>query len=130
MLNKAFGDSCMSKTQAYEWYKEFKAGREIVEDLNRSGRPLTSTTADNIDKIKTLVFENRHMSVRELTQECDISTMSAHGILSDILVMKRVAARLIPKELNVLQKEHRKEVGPDMVSRADSEPKLHETRHN
>ncbi|KAJ8949088.1 hypothetical protein NQ318_016992 [Aromia moschata] len=69
MLNKAFGDSCMSKAQAYEWYKEFKAGREIVEDVLRSGRPSTSTTADNIDKIKTLVLENRHMSVREADSE-------------------------------------------------------------
>ncbi|KAJ8943115.1 hypothetical protein NQ318_011881 [Aromia moschata] len=106
MINEALGDSCMSKTQAYEWYKEFKAGREIVEDLPRSGRPSTSTTADKIDRIKTLMFENRHMSVRELAQECDVTTMSAHG-------MKRVAARLVPKELNVLQKEHRKQVALD-----------------
>ncbi|KAJ8958738.1 hypothetical protein NQ318_016466 [Aromia moschata] len=47
--------------------------------------------------------------------------MSAYGILSDILGMKRVAARLVPKELNVLQKEHRK-VALGMASRADSEP--------
>ncbi|KAJ8960181.1 hypothetical protein NQ318_003904 [Aromia moschata] len=105
--------------QAYEWYKEFKAGSEIVEDFLQSGRSSTSTTADNIDKIKTLVLENRHMSVRELDQECDISTMSADGILSDILGIKRVAARLVPKELNVLQKEHRKQIALDMVSRVD-----------
>ncbi|KAJ8962732.1 hypothetical protein NQ318_001130 [Aromia moschata] len=66
--------------------------------LPRSGRPSTSTTADNIDKIRTLVLENRYMSVREFAQECDISTTSAHGSLSDILHMKRVAARLVPKD--------------------------------
>ncbi|KAJ8963128.1 hypothetical protein NQ318_018593, partial [Aromia moschata] len=46
----------------------------------------------------------------------------SQGILSDILGMKRVAARLAPKELNVLQKENRKRVALDMVSRADGEP--------
>ncbi|KAJ8957589.1 hypothetical protein NQ318_020630 [Aromia moschata] len=122
MLNKAFGDSCMSKTQAYEWYKEFNAGREIVEYLSRSNRPSSSTIADNIDKNKILLLEIRHMSVRDLAQERDISTMSSYRILSDILGMKRVAERLLPKELNVLQKEHRKQVALDMVSRADSEP--------
>ncbi|KAJ8947600.1 hypothetical protein NQ318_010112 [Aromia moschata] len=120
MLNKTFGDSCLSETQAYEWYKEFKAGREIVEDLPRSGRPSTSTTADNIDNIKTLVLENRHMSVRELGQERDISTMSAHIILSDILDMKRVAARLVPKELNVLQKEHWKQAAFGLLDETDT----------
>ncbi|KAJ8939665.1 hypothetical protein NQ318_006187 [Aromia moschata] len=48
--------------------------------------------------------------------------MLVHGILTDILGMKRVAARLVWKELNVLQNEHRKQVALDMVSRADNEP--------
>ncbi|KAJ8945418.1 hypothetical protein NQ318_009873 [Aromia moschata] len=105
---QAFGDSCMSKIQAYEWYKEFKADREIVEDLPRSGRPSTSTTADNIDKIKTLVLENRH--------ECSrVGSRVRHFDNG----MKRIAARLVPKDMNVLQKEHRKQVALDMVSRAD-----------
>ncbi|KAJ8942212.1 hypothetical protein NQ318_021100 [Aromia moschata] len=76
----------------------------------------TAAVSNRRPQIKTLVLENRHMSVKELAQECDISTMWAHGILSDILDMKRVAARLVPKELNVLQKKHRKQVDLDMVS--------------
>lgn len=35
MLEKAYGESSLSKTQAYEWYKTFKKGREVVEDLPR-----------------------------------------------------------------------------------------------
>ncbi|CAK9799943.1 Mariner Mos1 transposase [Anthophora quadrimaculata] len=35
--------------------------------------------------------------------------------------MRRVAARLVPKELNFLQKEHRKAVAEDMISRASSD---------
>ncbi|KMQ87532.1 mariner mos1 transposase [Lasius niger] len=36
--------------------------------------------------------------------------------------MKRVAARLVPKELNFLQKEHRKQVAEDMIFRASTDP--------
>ncbi|KMQ87533.1 hypothetical protein RF55_13154 [Lasius niger] len=66
MLQKTYGESCMSKTQAYEWYKAFKKGREVVVDLPRSGRPSTATNDKNIDKIKELVLENRHISLRKL----------------------------------------------------------------
>ncbi|XP_044753368.1 protein GVQW3-like isoform X1 [Coccinella septempunctata] len=122
MLKKAFVDNCMSKTQAYDWYKSFKDGREVVEDLPRSGRPSTSTTDDNIIQIKKLVLENRHSSVRELARELSIDKMTVHNILTNVLCMKRVAAKLVPKELNFLQKEHRKQVSEDMVSRAASDP--------
>lgn len=122
MLKKAFGDNCMSKTQAYDWYKSFKDGREVVEDLPRSGRPSTSTTDDNIIQIKKLVLENRHLSVRELARELSIDKMTVHNILTNVLCMKRVAAKLVPKELNFLQREHRKQVSEDMFSRAASDP--------
>jgi hypothetical protein len=41
----------LSKTHAYEWYKAFKSGRDMMEDLPRSGRPSTSATKVNIAKV-------------------------------------------------------------------------------
>ena len=41
ILQKAFGDSTMSRKNVYEWYKDFKEGRERVDDLGRPGRPST-----------------------------------------------------------------------------------------
>lgn len=70
-----------------------------MEDLPRSGRPSTSTTDDNIVKIKKLVFENRHFDVRELASELSIDKMAAHGILTNVF------DRLIPKELNFFTKK-------------------------
>ena len=40
----------------------------------------------------------------------------------DILGMQRVATRLVPKELNFLQKDHRKKVAEDMISQAQNDP--------
>ncbi|EFN80790.1 hypothetical protein EAI_06985, partial [Harpegnathos saltator] len=34
-----------------------KEGRELVQDLPRSGQPPTSSTDQNIDKVKKLVME-------------------------------------------------------------------------
>ena len=35
MLQKAYCESTLSKTRAYEWYSAFKSGRDAVEDLSR-----------------------------------------------------------------------------------------------
>ena len=42
MLEKAYGESTLSKTRAYDWYSAFKSGRDVVEDLPRSDRPSIS----------------------------------------------------------------------------------------
>ena len=52
MLQKAYRESTLSKTRAYEWYIAFKSGRDVVEDLPRSGRPSTSSTKDKIAEVK------------------------------------------------------------------------------
>ena len=43
MLTKAYGESAMSKTRAYQWYKRFEDGREDAKDDECPGRPSTST---------------------------------------------------------------------------------------
>ena len=55
ILQKAYGDSTLSKTRVYKWYSAFKSGRDVVEDLPRPGQPSTSLTAVNISKVKEMV---------------------------------------------------------------------------
>ena len=49
MLHKAFGDETMSQKSVYKWYRGFKEGREHVDDLQRSERPLISIYDQNIN---------------------------------------------------------------------------------
>jgi hypothetical protein len=49
MLREAFGEHSLSRTAVFEWHSRFKAGRVSVEDDERSGRPSTSKTTENID---------------------------------------------------------------------------------
>jgi hypothetical protein len=41
MLNKSFGEQALSQARKFEWFKNFKDGRESVEARKRSGRPST-----------------------------------------------------------------------------------------
>jgi hypothetical protein len=51
MLNEAFGEHSLSRTVVFEWHSHSKAGQVSVEDGKYSGRPSTSKTTENVEKI-------------------------------------------------------------------------------
>jgi len=56
---QVYGDNAMKKTAVYKWVKRFSEGRESVTDEERSGRPATSRTEENIAKVLQIVRKNR-----------------------------------------------------------------------
>jgi len=62
MLVQVYGDNDMKKTAVYKWVKRFSEGRESVTDEERSGRPATSITEENIAKFRQILRENRRLS--------------------------------------------------------------------
>ena len=91
MLTKAYGESATSKTRVYEWSDRFQDGREDVEDDERPGRPSTSTTDENAEKVKEMVMSTRRITIREVVDDVGISIGSCHEIFSNVSGMKRVA---------------------------------------
>ena len=74
------------------------------------------------EKWKKIVLDNRNSSLREIARYLNISEESVRSILMDILVIRRVAAWLLSKELNFLKKQYREQVSLDMLDRANSDP--------
>ena len=66
MLKHVYGSDTLSRTQAFEWHRRFREGRESVEDDERSGRPQTSRTAENIENVSAAVRQNRQQTIAEL----------------------------------------------------------------
>ena len=116
MLTKAYGESAMSKTRVYEWCMRFQDGRKDVEDDERPGRPSTSTTDENVEKVKEMVMNDRRITIREVADDVSISISSCHEIFSNVLGMKRVAAKFVPKLLNFEQKQRRMEVAQESLT--------------
>ena len=75
----------MSQKNVYKWYKDFKVGRERVDDLERPGRPSTLTDEQHVNQIKELVHKNRRMTIRDLTDTISISRRSLNTVSKDIL---------------------------------------------
>lgn len=122
MLQKAYGESALSRSRVFEWHKDFSEGREVVENLPHAARSSTSVNDDNVQKVKDIVLENRRVGIREIADHLSISYGSTQHILADILGMKRVAARLVPKELDFLQKWRRVEVAKEMLANVAEDP--------
>ena len=93
MLQKCLGNTSI-------WVpKNVQLGHKVIENLHHVRRPSISANYDNIEKVKKeTVLENRHWLDRP------------KHILVNVLDMKRVNARLIPKDLNFLQKQSQVEV--------------------
>ena len=113
LLEKAYDQSVLSKTRAYEWYKTSKEGREIVEDMPRSGRPSICPIDKNIQEVKEIVLDNCHSNLRKIVRYLIIFLESVRSILVDILGKRRVFALLVPNELNFLQKQYREQISWD-----------------
>ena len=97
----------MSRARAFEWHKRFREGRGECEDDQRSGRPVTSRTDSNIDRVKQLVRIDRRLTVRMIYEELSIRRDPVWKILTENLEMRRLCAKMVPKILSEYQKQQR-----------------------
>ena len=122
MLQKFYGETVLSNTWIYEFYKAFKDGREGVKDKSLSGRSSTSSTESNINQVNEIILDNRFSSLRDIALEVHISHEFVRFILVDILGMRSVSACIVLKELNFLQKQYREQVSLDILDHANFDP--------
>ncbi|KAJ8953293.1 hypothetical protein NQ318_015875 [Aromia moschata] len=113
MLKKAFGVDCLSDRQIFR--KAFAEGREDVNDENRAGRPSTSSSDDNVKRVRDLLNTNRRLSVRLISETLDITKTIVHEIVSESLGMRKVCAKFVPKVLTDDQKARRVETCQELL---------------
>jgi len=100
MLVQVYGDSAVKKTAVYMWVKRFSEGRESVTDEERSGQPATSRTEENIANVRQILRENRRLTVRNIAERVNIDRQTVRKILTEDLDMRKVCAKMVPKELD------------------------------
>ena len=104
MLVQVYGHNAMKKTAVYKWVKRLPEGRESVTDEERSGRPATSRTEGNITKVCNILRKNRHLTVRSTAEQVNVDRGTVRKILTEDLDMRKVCAKMVPKELTEEQK--------------------------
>lgn len=106
-LQKCYPTSAPSRTTVYRWFSEFKMGRTSTEDAPRSGRPIEATNSEIVKQVHRIVLDDRKVKLRELAEAVGISKERVGYILHDVLEMKKLSARWVPRFLTVHQKQQR-----------------------
>jgi len=119
MLVQVYRDNAMKKTAVYKWVKRFSEGRESVTDKERSGRPATSRTEENIAKIHQIVCENHRLTVTGMAEQVNIDRETVRKILTEDLDMRKVCAKMVPKDLTKEQKQRRVTICQALLERQD-----------
>ncbi|XP_014487717.1 PREDICTED: putative uncharacterized protein FLJ37770, partial [Dinoponera quadriceps] len=90
MLQEAFGDDCLSKSQSNRWHKMFR--------------------------------DDHRMSVRLMSELLNLPKTVVHEIVSEDLAMRKICAKLVPRVLTDLQKQHRVEVCAELQHLCADDP--------
>ncbi|KAJ8937539.1 hypothetical protein NQ318_022963 [Aromia moschata] len=115
------------KEKFLKGFKRFKEGRETTKDDPRPGRPSTSKTDENIEKIGNLILEDRRLSIRGLAEITGIDKECVGQNLHESFNMPKVCAKMVPKLITPEQKESRMNICADILNNIDTDPGLLDT---
>ena len=77
---------------------------------NVSGKPSTSKTCENVERVKTLVRSDLRLTLRMSSEPLNLNRFIIHQILSEHLHMRKICAKVMPKNLSIKQKDMRQQV--------------------
>ena len=106
-ITTAWGVKATSLKTVYRLYKEFSEGRVSFEDKERLGRPSSTASAENVEKIKELIQENSQVSLRGLADLACIPCTTVHRIVHEKLGLRMVKVRWVPHLLSDDNKQER-----------------------
>ncbi|KAG5312567.1 CBX5 protein, partial [Acromyrmex insinuator] len=126
IMRKIYGNNSMSETQIKWWFNRFRSGRVSVDSHRRVGRPSTSRTAANIERVRVAIKENRCLTVRQLVENLGIPKTTLSRILVEDLGITRVCPKKsVPEVLKQNEKDFQNEVTKDALESNQKDSECH-----
>ncbi|XP_037944009.1 histone-lysine N-methyltransferase SETMAR-like [Teleopsis dalmanni] len=88
-LKSLNGDEAPPYSTVKNWFNVFNRDRHSLSDEFREGRPKMAVVPENIDAVRELIMQDRHVIYREIEASLGISPISIHSILHKHLVVKK-----------------------------------------
>ena len=86
-----------------------------MEDEPHAARSSTSKTDDNVERVRSLVRSDHRLPLRMISSELNLNRFTVHQILTQDVDMRKVCAKMVPKNLTTEQKANRKDVCLDLL---------------
>lgn len=102
-----FGEAALSDVRVRFWLREFRNGRTCFWDKERSGRPRTGRSDENVEAVLDTVANDQHATVSQISSIVQVSHTTVHRILCKDLTMFKKCAKFIPKILTQQNKDRR-----------------------
>ncbi|GFU89610.1 histone-lysine N-methyltransferase SETMAR [Trichonephila clavipes] len=115
-LDSVYGDSTAPFTTVKYWAAKFKRDRKSLGDDERSGRPNTASTDENIAKVHQMVPDEHRIKVREIAEAMNMSTERVCHILNQDKGMRKLSACWVPRLLTLDQKRVRMNISNALLA--------------
>ncbi len=117
-LQEVYGNRGLGKTRVCHWHKLFKMGGADTPtaDKKHPGCKRSSRTDANIEKVRTLLDDDRRKTIRELVVESGLSQGTVHRIIQKDLKFSWICAKFVPRLLTPPQMDHRASLTADNLS--------------
>ena len=119
-LVEALGAFAPSIQTVRKWVAAIKEGREDVQDEQRSGRPVSASNAENVEKTEQAVAVDRRRTCEDLAEDVGVSVGTMHHILTDVLQKTKVFSKWVPHLLSDKQKAARVQSSRENLRRSRS----------
>jgi len=124
LVQRAYGNEALNRSEVLRWYSRFRDGRELVEDDERSGRPKSTLTEVNIAAVADLVKNDRRKTSRMIEESLNIPKTVVLRILKEDLGKRKLCARFVPHSLTPEQREDRVTSCQDIIAMADADKNM------
>jgi len=121
LVQKAYGNEDVNRSNVFRWYSRFRDGRELVEDDERGGRPKSIRTEVNIFAVPDLVENDRRIASRMIAESLKTPKTLVLRILKEDLGKRKLCARFVPLSLTPEQREDPVTSCQDIIAMADAD---------
>ncbi|CAH1993667.1 unnamed protein product [Acanthoscelides obtectus] len=99
-----FGNEAPHQPTISHWYGEFNHGGVSLSDDPRVGASKTAVTQENVDAVRKLIIEDRHVTYSEIETSLKTSKTSSQKNIHEELGVRKLVSRWIPHLLTEEQK--------------------------